>query len=285
MLPHREKRVPTSGMLRPLSAIVLMLFLVKTFSGEAAAHEFKLYDGTLYLEKPEGLGCGFEPAHVIFEHLSGVEVRGRSFSVIEETFARAVERARADGSQWVILDIERIPPATWDLARDIAWLFKAHIGDKKLGYYDVLPCVRYWDVLGNRKPPECGGNPDGLERLIRVVDGVFPSLYVYYDDLDGWGRYATEKIVTAKRLGRPTYPFVWPQFHDSNKTLGRQFLGESQWEKVLDVVMQHADGLVLWGGWEDAEGRRLVWDSGAPWWKVLARRVLQQKWRKTCAIK
>jgi hypothetical protein len=96
-----------------------------------------------------------------------------------------------------------------------------------------------------------------------LVDALFPSIYTFYTDRQGWVTYAIAQITEAKRKakGKPVYAFLWPQYHESNLLLGLRPLDSDYWELQLNTVAQHADGVVIWGGW-GANGPEL-WNEEA----------------------
>jgi hypothetical protein len=105
---------------------------------------------------------------------------------------------------------------------------------------------------------------DQLQLLADSVDVLLPSLYTFYDDQDGWVRYAISTLSEARRLskGKPVYAFIWPQYHNSNPTLALKLIDGAFWAKQLQVIAAHADGAVIWGGWQT------TWDDQSAWWRA-----------------
>ncbi|MDO9084545.1 MAG: hypothetical protein Q7U56_14825, partial [Humidesulfovibrio sp.] len=93
------------------------------------------------------------------------------------------------------------------------------------------------------------------------VDIIFPSLYTFYDDPAGWKKYAIATIQEAKRYGKPVYPFLWYQYHDSNKLLGGKPIPAAIWRMQLETCLKYADGVVIWGGYKE------LWSEEAAWWQ------------------
>jgi hypothetical protein len=59
--------------------------------------------------------------------------------------------------------------------------------------------------------------------------------------------------------------FLWPQIHGSNKWYGYDFVSGGFWERQLELVYEHADGVVIW----TPHGRmRTEFDPHAAWWVV-----------------
>lgn len=135
-----------------------------------------------------------------------------------------------------------------------------------IGFYGLLPLRDYWRAVTDISSTEYRqwqAENDVYRPLAEAVDVLLPSIYTFYDDIAGWERYATANIREAKRLAptKPVYPFIWPQFHNSNEKLGYQFISGDMWARELQTIALHADGVVLWGS--DSG-----WDLQAPWWQV-----------------
>jgi hypothetical protein len=136
-----------------------------------------------------------------------------------------------------------------------------------IGYYGVPPIRDYWRALDppNSQPYRAWQSAnDQLQPLANAVDALFPSLYTFYDDQDGWTQYAIANLSEARRLarGKPVYAFIWPQFHNSNPVLGLKLIPGEFWALQLQTIAQHADGVVIWGGWQ------VLWDENAEWWQA-----------------
>ncbi len=139
--------------------------------------------------------------------------------------------------------------------------------DLKFGYYGVLPNRDYWSpVLNNpQKIKKWHHINKRLKRLARYVDVICPSLYTFYNNQKGWKKYAIENIKQAKIYKKPVYPFLWPQYHDSNKKLRGIYISPSFWFEELALVLQSSNGVIVWGGWNNG---RVEWNENAPWWKI-----------------
>lgn len=109
--------------------------------------------------------------------------------------------------------------------------------------------------------------------LIPKTDALCPSIYVYYGDngngqqIERWRQFAIETIKEARRIApdQPVYPFVWPQFHGGGGVQGYPFIPKAYWRVVLETMREHADGVVLWGGYDFERGGQLEWNESADW--------------------
>jgi hypothetical protein len=132
----------------------------------------------------------------------------------------------------------------------------------RFGFYGVVPTAPYWSIILDKKDELAAWRAlnERSQVIARKVDYLFPSLYTFYDDPKGWELQAREVLKEAKKLGTPVYPFLWREFHDSNKKLGGTEIPREFWRRELEVCRECADGVVLWGGFAQR------WDEEAAWW-------------------
>lgn len=140
---------------------------------------------------------------------------------------------------------------------DIAAHIRTEAPHIRYGFYMVLPQRRYW----NRNYIWKARN-DYFKPLSKMVDIIFPSLYAFYDDIQGWKDYAIDNINEAKKYNRPVYPFLWPQYHNASSRPG-EYIEPDYWRAQVETCLTHADGLVLWGGYNEE------WNDQAPWWQIV----------------
>jgi hypothetical protein len=257
-------------------ALLCVWSIVGTVPAEAAeAGCFRIFDATGLELKPDLTRFGIETAAVIYapQHYWPDPARRQQLpkrSLVELTVKRRVARDR--GPPLLITDLEHWPnvgsdEAVAETARKyialVEWT-KASAGGSAVGYYGVPPLRDYWRALAGPRSDEYQewqAENDRFQALAEVVDVLAPSLYTFYDDERGWERYADANIQEARRLApdKPVYPFIWPQYHDSNRKLGGQYLPASFWLKQLQTLEVAADGVILW----HPPG---TWNDQAQWW-------------------
>ena len=252
-------------------------FSVPMQSARSNSH-FIVFDGTLYKNKPDFARYGIRPVKIVGGQFWA---SGRAEEALpKEDRVHHVAHEASSFSDMVILDIEH-----WSLQGDAAsvrenllkymtvlrW-FRAAEPHVEVGYYGTVPIRDYWRAIKDSKQHEraaWSAENDRLRPLAMAVDALFPSLYTFYEDREGWRKYAIEQIAEARRYGggKPVYVFLWPQFHDSNRWLRGTYLSADFWRFELDTVRLYADGIVIWGGWGE-NNRPANWDEEAPWWHV-----------------
>ncbi len=265
---------------RLLAVAVLSLCGVVSFApySRGAAREaadFAFFDATLYSGKPDLAVAGLRPLRVVYER----ELLGGKGRLQEAVGADGVIRrilSSPGTTDIVCLDIER-----WirglgsddrrpeDRYLEVLRRFRAVDDRRRYGFYGLLPIRDYWRAVASPDSDDFQAwrrENEDFSRLGEAVDVVFPSLYTFYRDPDGWRRYAKAQIEMARTYGKPVYAFLWPVFHDSNRRLGGRYIGDAYWRMELETVHALADGLVIWGGW-GKDGRR-PWDPEAAWWRV-----------------
>lgn len=95
--------------------------------------------------------------------------------------------------------------------------------------------------------------------LIDLVDAFYPEgPYLYTTDVDSWitnglGRRLNQ--CAAQDADKPVYVFMAPHYAPSTAGgLAGQPIPEDKWLRVMDAIMQRADGVVLWGGHDETPG-------------------------------
>lgn len=243
---------------------------------------FPVFDATGYSNKPDLSMYGIKPIVLAYSAEFGPDWYKYQDVLPDLSMVQALAQQKAQQKgQLVVLDIEHWPlNGSPDLVRSslakymtvIEWFRKAAPG-LSLGYYGAPPLRDYSRAI---QDPSSQGHQswlkenDQVHSLAGAVDVFFPSLYTFDEDQAGWKRYAIAQIQEARRYGKgkPVYVFLWPQYHDANVSLGGYFLSAEYWHLQLETAKEHADGIVIWGGWDTKLHKPLLWDDNAPWWKV-----------------
>lgn len=138
--------------------------------------------------------------------------------------------------------------------------------DMHFGYYGVVPERVYWPIVDSKRHNEelewTRFNDMAQEDFASHVDALFPSLYTFYEDSEGWKLYAKEILQAARKFKKPVYCYLWPQYHSSNKELKGTYIPTEYWRLELETCRQHSDGIVIWNNEPEK-----AWDPNAAWWK------------------
>jgi hypothetical protein len=240
-----------------------------TSVSSARKQPFLVFDGLLYSGKPDLSALGMPViGGVNSPAASNVPPHPLDDAQVRATF----EAARGFGGDVIYLDYEMWPtfhaPAD-EVSANIKNLKHAlqiahqTVPGKKFGFYNVVPCWDYWGLVKNNQAAikqweDCNAR---MDELAQDVDIVMPSLYTYYDDPRGWDIYAAELLRAARRYNKPVYVFLWPEFHVSNRFLRGKNVPGDFWRHELEFCKSRADGIVIWGGWQEQ------WNENADWWK------------------
>jgi len=241
-----------------------------------SSDDFLIFDATLYSDKPDLRSFDVRALPVIYQRQLWNDSKNLDSVPGRETI-EAVAASIADDAAVICVDIEHWPLKgdNYEVARsldkylEVIRRFRAVGYTRRIGFYGAPPVRDYWRVI---KGPNSAAyrrwrsENNRLAPLAAEVDVLFPSLYTFYSDQEGWRRAATAQLKAAKSYGKPVYAFLWPQFHESNRLLGGRYIGDDYWRMELETVRSYADGVVIWGGWGD--GKPAKWDSKASWWQV-----------------
>ncbi len=180
-----------------------------------------------------------------------------------------------------VLDIEHWPVEDATLAQAavdnhitvLDWFRKAAPPNQQVGYYSMLPIRDYWRAVDGKDSAdykEWQVENDRLEPLAEAVDIVFPSIYTFYDDREGWLDYAKAQIEESRRLApdKLVYAFLWPEYHPSNKWQGGDPIEPDYWRVQLDFLREHADGVVIW---TIDRTKAIDFADIPPWWDETVR--------------
>ncbi len=257
------------------------LFVIDQTASASVPRPFMVFDGTLYKDKPSLDAYHVRTITVLYE--SRLFVANQSPAAMPpETLVRSLAHELRSSPEPVVLDIERWPitgdglavqSTVGKLVSVLSWV-KGEAPGVPFGFYGTVPVPDYWRAIRNSTSAEFQSwqqDNDRLEEVSDRVDALFPSIYTFYTDRHGWVAYAIAQIAEARRKakGKPVYAFLWLQYHESNRVLGLRPLDPDYWELQLNTVHQHADGVVIWGGW--GENGPESWNEEAPWWKVTKR--------------
>lgn len=193
-----------------------------------------------------------------------------------------------------VVDIERWHLWPWTTGQDhldsvrlyaeSARLFKAETG-LPMCHYAVLPSAGLWHSVGATTDSSKRADLEYYTDLVAAqvlpyVDALCPSLYTFYDAptpggrqaaIDQWKTFAAETIRQARRVSpdKPVYAFLWPHFHNGGSYNDFREVPAVYWRAQLELILEMADGVILWGGADVAAGQgQLAWRESAPWWQV-----------------
>ena len=239
---------------------------------------FRVFDGLLLTGRPDLSALGMEPVHIVDRGIWR-DAANRLSPPDPALIRRYIESLPDDGAP-IVLDFEnyRLSGADQEAAfalgqlRRIATMFRAAAPRRNLGFYDALPIRDYWRAIRPPSAPEYRAwqrESDRLAPLTRNVDMLFPSVYTFYPDSEGWVAYASAQICEARRLSsKPVYLFLWPQYHNSAEG---EYIDGRYWRLQLETAYRLADGVVIWGGLDIRTNAFHRWDPQQPWWQETER--------------
>lgn len=235
---------------------------------------FRWLDELVYAGKPDLSANGWEPLKVTYGDMwEGVGGKTQA-TVINEAFLRDTYIPTIPSTtKLVCLNVEHYKWRKTDDAtvedsltklRHILDIWHSERPDIEIGYYAMGTGRDYWRALGFHGQEGIDAWKADNDRARCVTDAqdvLFPSLYTFYDNEQGILDYMQSNMEEVHRAApqKKMYPFLWPQYHNSNATLGYQQIPGAYWKKIVSKVYDFgAEGVVFWGAgseftWEDRE--------------------------------
>ncbi|NJO37512.1 MAG: hypothetical protein HC871_07705 [Rhizobiales bacterium] len=173
-----------------------------------------------------------------------------------------------DIEHWPVADPTFAQAAVDNYVTVLDWFRKSAPPDQQVGYYSMLPIRDYWRALRGQDDPKYQDwqeENDRLADMASAVDIVFPSIYTFYEDREGWLTYAKAQIDESRRIApnKKVYAFLWPEYHPSNDTRAGEPLEPGYWRVQLDFLKEHADGVVIW---TIDSTKAIDFSDIPPWW-------------------
>jgi hypothetical protein len=251
-----------------LPVALLAVFFLALPAGPAFARSFPLYDALLYSNKPDLTRQGLTPIRMIYS--SELWADGESRDKPNGAKITALAK-QLDPALLTCVDIEHWPTAgkpellKSSIAKytSVLSLIRQQRPSLKLAYYSIVPRHDYWRAVkgkGQNQYDEWLRENIKLKDIGAAVDVILPDLYTFYPDQAGWEKYAIENLKEARKYGKPVYAFLWPMYHDSEPLYAGKYIPADFWRFQLETCLKYADGIVIWGGWQEP------WNENAPWW-------------------
>lgn len=270
-------------LVRKFWALLLTVLLAGSVSTVAQAQScarpvdrgFRIFDGLMYVSKPDWSHLGIEPIHIIDRGLwlDNRRRRGPPDPVQVRRYLDGLPRDNAP----IVLDFEQYDLTGTDEAartaltelRQMVAAFRAAAPGRRLGFYGIVPVPDFARSLAGAGSPAYRAwqrHSDRMRSIRGNVDYLFPPTYTNSPDQAAWTAFATAQICEARRLSsKPVYVFLWPEYHDGSPLSG-QYLPADLWRHQLETAYRHADGVVIWGGYNVPANHPRNWDPRAPWY-------------------
>ncbi|TQV92009.1 hypothetical protein IF1G_09081 [Cordyceps javanica] len=210
--------------------------------GLANAQNFVVFDSTAYTNTSIGFGTSpinWIPAYVCNPLVADGAAPSRP------DWQRIVAQWNVHPGYPLVLDCENIylgSAATADA--NLATMQKLQTWAA-----EVLPAGQIigWYGLAGNTPASLFGHYRALIAN-HSSHAFFPSAYTFSSSLDAWQKSLSTVLAQIKVINDslPTFPFVWPQYHNSPFS----FYPVSLWQNQLLGLKKNSDvdGFVIWGG-------------------------------------
>jgi len=196
--------------------------------------------------------------------------------------------AERAGTEYSMLDIEKVfkgwtnNSADHDkvsMSEDFGEILRWYKGKlkpgQKAGWYRMAPYRDYGAHQPNGNLAKLQHNDDLCNEpggMFDELDYNSASLYTFYDDWQGWKRYAEGSFVECKRVqpNKICLAHLWMQYHPTNDALKHQYIDGDFFRFQLDTCLNHpdCDGIIIWGPTSDS---KITWSQAQNmgWWQEL----------------
>ena len=242
-----------------------------------AARPFKVFNGLFFEGQPDFGAYGMQPIHIIDRQIWAPGVA--RFGPPDQGMVNRYVEGLPDDDAPIVLDFEDYDLAKGDAQakhgliklQAILDAFRATGTKREVGFYGYVPLVDYWRTVtpvDSEKYREWQKQNDRAAPLAKDVDALFPSIYTYYPDEPQWVTNATAQICEARRLSsKPVYVFLWPHYHNEGNLRPPRPIPGPYWKRQLETAYRLADGVIIWGGWNEAAGTKAKWNPDEQWWR------------------
>jgi len=265
------------------SALALLLWFpeIGLSSEEEPDNTFRIFDGTMYADKPNLGQYGIEYIKILYSNDFWDKGEKRRDVPAKEKIKRLADIYR--DQEYVVLDIEQWPTQghkyrPWIMDESVEKYtyvlkaFKSTAPMVKAGLF-VLPVSNYSKSLAKKGSPlydEWTKENKRFSSLAKLVDVAFVSSYTYEENWCNWKTSVEAKMQQLRSIYKgEVYLFLWPQYYDHSPApehLQLKFIPRDFWRFQLKTAKLMANGVVIWGGWDFKNGRSLKWDDSAEWW-------------------
>lgn len=232
-----------------------------------------VYDAMLYTGKPSLDRYGLKPINIVYEswiwrhddRMSRLPDREKVIAQVGRSSEKSLVLV-LDIERWYVDDRADAQQFEDSLARltEVSKWVRAEGPRVQFGYFGLVPEYNQRSSLLPETHPrrqEWDTTNRRLDRVARLVDIVFPELYPVSADVELWKESAIRHLAVAKTYERPVYAFIMPYFPETAAEKRFEPVAREFWREQLKTVCEHADAIVIWGGYQ------ILWDDKAAWWQ------------------
>jgi len=241
--------------------------------------EFKVFDGTMYANKPDLNVYGVKKANVLYEYKFWKKGEDKQDLPDKERVKELAKQALST-NELTVVDIEawwlhgsdkEVQESVDKYVKIVKWMHQYNSA-LKVGMFGVYPIEDHGRASLLPLHPKYIKWKLENRRLMRIVleeDYIIPSIYTFYNDKIKWKNAAISMIKEARAFNKPIYVFLWPYFSEKSKYKPLSPLPEDYWKMELEVVWEYADGVIIWGGWDPVIKGPAQWKNDFSWWVTL----------------
>jgi len=247
----------------------------------SSANKFRVFEATKYKNKPDMSEFNIQKLGLLYDHEFWKKKENRDELPKDKTIERLARKYSK--YEYIVLDIEHwktqgyryrpwIPQNNIEKYIYVFNEFKKYTPNSKVGYFAKVPVSNYKLSLskpGDELHDRWAEENKKMKPIADIVDVAYPSTYTYEKDWCKWEQSFISKLNQMKKIHKGEFfPFIWPQYHEKpvDKSIRLKYIDFNFWLFQLVTTKKHADGVVIWGGWDFHQWTRKTWDSNTEWW-------------------
>ena len=234
---------------------------------------FIIYNALLYENMPSMSEFCIKPINVVYawQLFNGGAKKG-SFNLPRNNEIHKVVSEIKAKKLITVIDIEHWPLKDSQINMrsienylSVLRSLKQEVPEIMIGYYGAVPVIDFHGSSAKKSSSRYQDwikNNNNVQPIADAVDATFPSLYTIDPNRERWLDNAKSVVTESRRLApnKPLYPFIWPNYHDQGGKYPEDAEVEADyWSMQLLYLSQHADGIVLWGGYKQKFRNDMIW--------------------------
>lgn len=265
--------------------LILLAWFILSPAISYGDKSFVIFDATLYSKKPNLYQHGIKPITVLYGQDFWKKNENNEYLPSDDKL-KSLAKKHNIKSRYIVLDVEHWhvqghPNRPWIMEENsrkyisLFKKFKAYTPGSRVGYFgSILPISNYEKSISptdSKLHNQWLSENKRMAPLASLIDVAYPAAYTYSTDKALWEESLLAHLAELKKYFKgEVYIFIWPQYFDhapAPEDIRLKYIPADYWRFQLETIKKHADGIVIWGGWDFDSWQPQTWNNEAEWWQ------------------